>query len=187
MNLLESLRIQAHANRLINHRLHTAMAELGAEAFQAQRTSFFPSLAATLNHILDVDLFYVGALLGEADLDTIWSRFVPATNLAELSARQAEVDGRLIEAAEIDPSREIAMPRGGGRVQRDTGAAVLMHLFMHQHHHRGQVHAMLSGTSIKPPQLDEFMMPSEAHFRNVEMAALGFTEQAVYGVRGPVK
>jgi uncharacterized damage-inducible protein DinB len=187
MNLLESLRIQAHANRLINHRLHTAMAALDTEAFHAQRTGFFPSLAATLNHILDVDLFYVGALLGEPDLDTIWSRFVPATSMAELSARQATVDGRLIEAAELDPSREIAMPRSGGRIQRDSAAAVLMHLFMHQHHHRGQVHAMLSGTSIKPPQLDEFMMPSEAHFRTDEMAALGFTEPAVYGVRPVAK
>jgi uncharacterized damage-inducible protein DinB len=187
MNLLDSLRIQAHANRLINHRLHGAMAALDAEAFHAPRTGYFPSLAATLNHILDVDGFYVGALLNEPDLDTFWDRFVPAATLAELTLRQAEVDTRLIQASLLDPSREIAMPRGGARIQRDSAAFVLMHLFMHQHHHRGQVHAMLSGTAVKPPQLDEFMMPSEAHFRVEDMAALGFTEPAVYGVRGAAK
>ena len=35
---------------------------------------------------------------------------------------------------------------------------LLAHLFIHQIHHRGQVHAMLSGTSVKPPQLDEFFL-----------------------------
>jgi hypothetical protein len=39
---------------------------------------------------------------------------------------------------------------------------------------------MLSGTPVKPPQLDEFMMPSEAHLRSVEIAALGWREADVY-------
>ncbi|MDH5540092.1 MAG: hypothetical protein OEY03_11880 [Rhizobacter sp.] len=66
-------------------------------------------------------------------------------------------------------------------VQRDRAAHVLAHLFMHQTHHRGQAHAMLSGTSIEPPQLDEFLMPSEGHLRVAEMAALGWDEASVYG------
>lgn len=181
MKLIDTLRIQAHANRLINQRLHAAMASLSQAEFEAPRVGFFPSLKATLNHILDVDGFYVGALLGEPDLDSFWDRFVPAATLAELTQRQAEEDRRLIRAAALDPAREVAMPRGGGRVQRDSAAAVLMHLFMHQHHHRGQLHAMLSSTAVRPPQLDEFMMPSEAHLRATDMAAAGFSEHAVYG------
>jgi hypothetical protein len=39
---------------------------------------------------------------------------------------------------------------------------------------------MLSGTAVKPPQLDEFMMPSEAHLRVRDMATLGWREDAVY-------
>ena len=54
---------------------------------------------------------------------------------------------------------------------------------MHQLHHRGQVHAMLSSTTVPPPQLDEFMMPSEAQLRSTEMAQLGWLEAAVYGPR----
>ena len=35
---------------------------------------------------------------------------------------------------------------------------------------------MLSGTSIKPPQLDEFFMADDARFRSEDLAALGWTE-----------
>lgn len=68
MDLPGHLSIQAHANRLANHRLHGAMAALGADEFHAPRTSFFPSLAATLNHLLAVDLYYIGALHGDAGM-----------------------------------------------------------------------------------------------------------------------
>lgn len=181
MNLTDSLLQQAHANRLINQRLHGAMEALSEADFHAQRTGFFPSLGGTLNHILDVDLFYVAALEGDPQPDRLCAEFVPAATLAELADRQLAVDLRLVAVAGLDPARVIAMPRLRGEVQRDSAAAVLMHLFMHQHHHRGQAHAMLSGTAVKPPQLDEFMMPSEAHFRVDDLARAGWREDAVYG------
>ena len=40
---------------------------------------------------------------------------------------------------------------------------------------------MLAGTAVRPPQLDEFMMPSEAHLRAADLAALGWDEAAIYG------
>lgn len=49
MQALNLLRIQAHANRLANHRLQQAMALLSDTELQAPRTSFFPSLIATCN------------------------------------------------------------------------------------------------------------------------------------------
>jgi uncharacterized damage-inducible protein DinB len=54
---------------------------------------------------------------------------------------------------------------------------VLSHLFQHQTHHRGQVHAMLAGSSVAPPQLDEFIVDDDARFRGGEVAALGWSEQ----------
>ena len=54
MELLAFLRTQVHANRLANHRLHTAMRALSRGDYEAPRTSFFPSLAKTLEHILAV-------------------------------------------------------------------------------------------------------------------------------------
>lgn len=184
MSLAEHLRIQAHANRLANHRLHAAMAALGAGEFHAPRVSFFPSLARTLNHILAVDLYYIGALHGDPGPAAVYETFVPSEALAGLVARQRASDERLIAwCAALDAAgcaAVVEMDRGT-HVQRDRAAHVLAHLFMHQTHHRGQVHAMLAGTPVAPPQLDEFLMPSDARFRVADMAALGWREPAIYG------
>ena len=185
MQALTLLRIQAHANCLANLRLHTAMAVLTQEALDAPRTSFFPTLMATLNHILAVDQYYVGVLHGDPGLVAAWQDRVAATTLAQLALAQRTSDERLLrwlaDADDATLDRPAHMPRGEGRVQTDATAHLLQHLFMHQTHHRGQVHAMLSGTPIAPPQLDEFLMPSEPHLRTAEMAALGWVEAAVYG------
>ena len=181
------LRIQARANRLANRRLHAAMQALPAAELHAPRTGFFPSLMATLNHILAVDLYYVGALHGETDGAEAWQRFVPAHELSPLVQRQRDCDERLIAFCDaLDDAgcaRGVAMPRAAGQVQRDAAAHVLQHLFMHQTHHRGQAHAMLSGTAVAPPQLDEFLMPSDAALRRADMEALGWDEAEVYGSR----
>jgi len=184
LTLAGQLRIQAHANRLANHRLHAAAQALGDAEFHAPRTSFFPSLAATLNHILAIDAYYIGALHRDADLPQKYRAFVPAATPGELAARQQASDERLIAWCEAltDAGCDaiIEMDRGD-HVQRDRAAHVLAHLFMHQTHHRGQAHAMLAGTAVAPPQLDEFLMPSDAGFRTADMAALGWSERAVYG------
>ena len=184
MDLASQLRIQAHANRLANRRLHAAIAALPDTEFTAPRISFFPSLAQTLNHLLAVDLYYIGALLGDADLEGAYRAFAAAETIGALIPRQAQSDARLIDWCDaLDTVRceaIVAMDRGT-HVQRDAAAHVLAHLFMHQTHHRGQAHAMLAGTAAKPPQLDEFLMPSDAPFRVDDMAALGWREAAVYG------
>ena len=184
MTLADQLRIQAHANRLANRRLHTAMAVLADAEFHASRTSFFPSLSATLNHVLAVDEYYIGALHGEPGLPARYDAFVPAPTRVELAARQRASDERLIAwCRALDDAgcdRIVEMDRGS-HVQRDRAGHVLAHVFMHQTHHRGQVHAMLAGTAVAPPQLDEFLMPSEAHLRVGDMAALGWNEAAIYG------
>ena len=41
---------------------------------------------------------------------------------------------------------------------------------------------MLSGTSVAPPQLDEFFCEGEADLRAADFAALGWTEAQVWGV-----
>jgi uncharacterized damage-inducible protein DinB len=188
MDALTLLRIQAYANAQANVRLHAAVSTLPPPEWTAPRTGFFPSLLATLNHILQVDLYYIAVLHGEGWVEAgWWGRFVPAATMPELSARQRDSDLKLVAwfegatGASLDAT--VRMPRHGGRVQVDRAAHMLQHLFMHQTHHRGQAHAMLSGTAAAPPQLDEFLMPSEPHLRGPELAAFGWSEAQVYGPR----
>ena len=66
---------------------------------------------------------------------------------------------------------------------RDRVRRILAHLFEHQIHHRGQAHAMLADTRVKPPQLDEFFCTGEADLRARDFAELGFTEDRIWGSR----
>ena len=184
MELLPFLRTQVRANRLANHRLHAAMAPLSREEFHAPRTNFFPSLAKTLNHILAVDIYYIAALHGEADMEAQWAAFVPCDTVAELAAAQTRSDERFISlmdrlsAPQLDEVIELDR---GEHIQRERRGNVIAHLVNHQVHHRGQVHAMLAGTTIAPPQLDEFLMASEAHLRGTDMQQLGWQEADLFG------
>ena len=183
MDLAAQLRRQARANRLANRRLHEALGALDEAAFHAPRTGFFPSLSATLNHILMIDEFYLAALRGEPDMARRLDAFRPAERLAALAARQAAQDEALIEHCDaLDEARlerPVAIDRGDG-VVHDRAADVLAHLFMHQTHHRGQAHAMLSGTPVAPPQLDEFLLASDAPLREADLRALGWQEAELF-------
>src|SRR5262249_11243829 len=143
----------AHNNAWANLRLHRAIGELDDVEYRATRTSFFPSLHLTLSHILFVDLYYVDALEGGTRGEDLWPEyeaFDETGTFAELCARQRAVDRRLIACAAGDLADEIRMQRKD-HIQTDTRESVLLHLFEHQIHHRGQAHAMLSGTRAKPP------------------------------------
>ncbi len=185
LSLARVLSIQAHANRLANRRLQAALSNLSTSELHARRTSFFPTIIGTLNHLLAVDRYYIAALHGEPDMEAQYRRFAPHDELAPYASAQDASDQKLIafcdQLDDAGVNAEVAMDRGEGKVQRDLAGYVLAHLFMHQTHHRGQVHSMLSGTHVKPPQLDEFLMPSDAPFRVMEMSALGWTEREVYG------
>src|SRR5260221_3658078 len=92
-------------NAWSNHRLLTACRQLTPADFTAPRTSFFPSIKATLNHNLTVDWYYVDALEralhGEApntDVNRFFDPEEPFAACAELQAAQPAVDRRLIDA-----------------------------------------------------------------------------------------
>jgi len=187
MELLAFLRTQTRANRLANHRLHDAMRPLSRVDYEATRTSFFPSLAKTLEHILAVDRYYLAALHGEVDMEAQWRNSPRGVALVDLAAAQAAADRRFIDHVDGLPASAleqiVELDRGEGRVQREQRGHLIAHLLAHQVHHRGQAHAMLAGTAVAPPQLDEFLLPSEAHLRAADMSALGWSEAMLFDPR----
>jgi len=151
---------------------------LSPEEFLATtRTSFFPSIVETLNHILVVDWYYLDALEGGGKGRSLFDDMMPFRDAAALASAQRETDRRLLAftaalADETALGRVIELARAG-HTQRETVLETLLHLDVHQIHHRGQVHAMLAGTSVKPPQLDEFFMSEELPLREAELRELG--------------
>jgi uncharacterized damage-inducible protein DinB len=181
-NLL-TLRSMAYNNAWANHRLLSACAALSPAEFEAARTGFFPSIQATLNHILTIDWFYVDALEGGTLGPAAYADAIPCPTLSELRSAQAAVDRRLIAFCcaldESGPDRTIRVHRET-RVQTERADRLLLHLFQHDIHHRGQAHSMLSGTTVAPPQLDEFFSVGEAPLRAAEFNELGWTEAEIW-------
>jgi len=120
-----------------------------------------------------------GGSLGPA----AWADPEPCETVAILAEAQAAVDQRLIAVVEglgAAGLERIVNVNRGSRVQHERMDRLLLHLFQHQIHHRGQAHRMLSGTGVPPPQLDEFYSAGEAPLREAEFNVLGWTEEAVW-------
>ena len=185
LTLARVMSVQAHANRLANRRLQASLAGLSTSDLHAKRTSFFPTLIGTLNHLLAVDRYYIAALHGEPDMESQYRRYAPHDELAPYAAAQDASDNKLIafcdKLDDAGANAVVEMLHGDSPAKSDLACLVLEHLFMHQTHHRGQVHAMLAGTQVKPPQLDEFILRVDEPFRVMEMSSLGWTEREVYG------
>ena len=163
---LDHLCLMARNNAYANERLYEACCALSQAELEAERTNFFPSIRETLNHILEVDRYYLDALKEEGQGLATYDRPHLKT-AAELKTAQEKLDRELIQycddLSDADPGRRIAQDRGEDGRMEETVADTLLHLFQHQIHHRGQVHAMLAATSVVPPQLDEFFLEFDRH------------------------
>ena len=158
--------MMAAYNQWANERLYAAAQTLPDADYRADRGAFFGSVHRTLNHILVGDRIWMHRFTGEGETYTELD-VVPCDDLAQLwSARQAE-DKRIIDwigalahdrLAGAFSYRTISNP--SDRTQPLSPA--LAHFFNHQTHHRGQVHALLSGLCIDPPSLDLILFQRES-------------------------
>jgi len=172
----DHFRAMARNNSWSNHRLHRACAALSEAEYFRDRHGFFHSIHGTLNHILLVDRRYLAQLDGETvewgGLDRELFR-----DLATLTREQHATDRRLIARCDgltaEGLAADIRWRYTDGRTGADPVHVVLTHLFVHQIHHRGQVHGMLTQAGVAPPQLDEFFLSQDAAVRADEIRALG--------------
>lgn len=148
----------AEYNRWANRRVYAAASRLTDAQYRADRGAFFHSVHGTLNHLLVTDRIWMGRLTGETEaptpLDTILH-----DSLSELALARAQEDDRICSfAASLDPARISAPFRYVRGLTGETFEAglgpTLDHVFNHQTHHRGQVHAMLTGLVGEAPELD---------------------------------
>ena len=150
--------LMARFNAWVNERLYGAVEGLPEDAYRADRKAFFGSIHRTLNHLLVVDRLWTrrieGVDHGIRALDQILYDDFDA-----LRAARREEDRHLIELVDgLDEARlrrPVRYRRMIGEGEEEARAGhILLTLFNHQTHHRGQVHALLTQMDVIPPPLD---------------------------------
>ena len=133
----------------------------------ADRGAFFGSILGTANHILWADRMWMSRLarwkrpeeaIGESP------RLAP-TRAAWRSERE-RVDGRLLHWARgLRPAQlrgDLTWYSGATKQEKTQPIALcVMHLFNHQTHHRGQIHAMLTALGHDPGVTDLPFAPTD--------------------------
>lgn len=157
----------ARYNAWQNGNIVSAAETLTDAARRADRGAWFKSIHGTLAHLLWGDLTWLSRLDGggappkvASIAETValypdWTDYLSrrkATDRRILgwTARlgQEDLDGDLTWYSGA-MARELTRPR----------AICIMHLFNHQTHHRGQVHAMLTAAGARPGDTDLPFMP----------------------------
>ena len=152
----------ARYNQWANGRLYEAAFDLPEDSYRRDVGAFFKSLHGTLNHLLVVDRMWLKRLTGKGEhpdrLDAIIHE-----DKRLLALDRAEQDDRIIKTIdEISPDAlgdTIEYANLSGKTFKQRRCDVLMHVFNHHTHHRGQAHCILSiCTGAEPPSLDLLVM-----------------------------
>ncbi|WP_029040614.1 DinB family protein [Cucumibacter marinus] len=160
----------ARYNQWQNQSLFEAASRLSAGERQRDQGAFFGSIEATLNHIYWADRIWMHRIAGDPAprATTIPGSLTETPDWQSLVAARATMDERLIEWAEglEDAALVGDLKWYSGAVGKEVSrprTLIIAHLFNHQTHHRGQVHAMLTAAGSKPSQdTDIVFMPGVA-------------------------
>jgi uncharacterized damage-inducible protein DinB len=157
-------------NQWMNRKLYDAAAALPAERLHEDRGAFFGSIFGTLNHLVIADLIWLKRIAagfpGFASLRCLDGLPRPASldqhlcaTLPELDALRAGLDAAIVAfCAEALPSQLEApfeYTSMKGVTSRKLLGDVLLHVFNHQTHHRGQATTLFSqlGADVGPTDL----------------------------------
>jgi uncharacterized damage-inducible protein DinB len=145
-------------NAWANSRLYDAAEALSIEQYRADRGAFFKSVHGTLNHLLATDRIWMQRFTGEGEAPGRLDAILFESRSELRTAREAE-DRRIVDFVDgLDDGRingTIKYRRVSSPEQFEQQLApALAHWFNHQTHHRGQVHALLTGLAGQAPDLD---------------------------------
>lgn len=148
-------------NRWQNTNLYGAADALSDAERRRDRGAFFGSIHATLNHLLWADEVWMGRLADRPHPATPIDRSHERhEDWGALRAARVDLDADIVAWAEtLDPAWLARSPARMTRVPRTHGFLV-MHMFNHQTHHRGQVHAMLTAAGARPGDTDLLKLPT---------------------------
>lgn len=172
----DELAVLARYNRWMNQRIYAVSARLPETEIMRDRGAFFGSIFATLTHIMVADLLWLHrfARADEADrlLDPIRAMVEPTQldqslhgSLAELSTQREAIDmaiqGWIATLAEERLIAPITYTNIKGVAFTRRLSFLLIHVFNHQTHHRGQVTTLLHQAGAEVGVTDLALMLAE--------------------------
>ena len=163
MSEKSQLMLMAEYNQLMNQRIIKASENMSSDSLSENKGAFFNSVIGTLNHILIGDCIWLKRFsthpsayislksLSEfkkpGGLDTILF-----SDLTSLKEERSILDNILIEwcgeLKEEDLDKPLKYADFKGDVHNKRFGDLILHVFLHQVHHRGQVTTLLSQENI---------------------------------------
>jgi uncharacterized damage-inducible protein DinB len=151
----------ARYNTWQNENIFKSAAHLSDADRKAERGAFFGSIHATLNHVLWADQMWLWRFDANERpaAKTITDGLAQFEDWDALRAQRSAFDAGIETWArgvsERDLSGDLAWLSGGtGQTMTTPRWVAITHVFNHQTHHRGQVHALLTGFGVKPGLTD---------------------------------
>lgn len=139
-----------------NARTFDAVTALPRGVADAPVVSSFPSIRATLAHLVAAEWVWLRRWLGESPSETpLWAREadVPALRL-ELGAVESERARYLTRLTAIDLTRVLSYRNLAGEPHADALSGLLRHVVNHSTYHRGQVTTLVRQAGHTPPDTD---------------------------------
>jgi uncharacterized damage-inducible protein DinB len=159
MDIIEHIRLLGRYDQWMNQKLYESAAKLSAAQVAQDRGAFFGSLLGTLNHLVATDIIW-GHRLGthpaaHRSLDPIRAMQRPAAlnqivhdKLLDLWTLRQQLDAILIAWTEeltlADLDHVLEYRNMKGVPQRKLYGSLVLNLFSHHTHHRGQATTLLS-------------------------------------------
>jgi len=158
MTLRDNVILMSHYNEWMNAKVYEAAGRLSHADFIADRGAFFGSLCGTLNHIVVADTIWLKRFAGHPAahiaLEPVRKLAMPTAlnqvlykELAALADHRKMLDGVIKEWAdaltEHDLEQVLHYANTKGTQFERPLAALLLHFFNHQTHHRGQATTLL--------------------------------------------
>lgn len=156
----------ARYNAWQNRSLYSAAGSLTGAEREKQRGAFFGTIHNTLSHILWGDQQWMSRFAPDkVSKPPLLVRDHPGNYPAwtDLEARRTAFDQTMIDWADaLDPAwleGDLTWYSGAAKAELVKPRWVLVvHMFNHQTHHRGQVHAMLTAAGARPDDTDLMLM-----------------------------
>ena len=155
--MLPHFQMLSRYNRIANERLYEKCSALSDSEYRMSRAGSFGSIHALLNHILLGDRIWMSRFEGGGQttppLNTVLYENFSDLRRARV-AEDARIESFFANLRSDFAERPLAYINNQGKSYVETAPVAFSHFFNHQTHHRGQIHVMLSQTTVAPPSLD---------------------------------